>query len=151
MLLALALLATTPPATGTFTCVPKWVHDGDTFTCMDMTRVRVAGINAREVEWDGKRMNDKGCNSNAPCPTVDAITARDRLVALLGKATETDSNGNVHVTGPALQCEANGTTYNRVAAFCRSPVSGDISCAMVASGAGAVWDRFWNQRRCPAR
>jgi endonuclease YncB( thermonuclease family) len=135
-------------AASPFSCSPIWVHDGDTFTCSDMTRVRVAGINAREIGWDGRKNSDKGCNAGAPCPTVDAVAARDRLVALLGKPAGLDANGNMRVTGPVLTCQPNGTTYNRIAAFCRSPVSGDISCAMVASGAGAVWDRFWNNRRC---
>jgi endonuclease YncB( thermonuclease family) len=133
---------------GPFTCSPIWVHDGDTFTCSDMTRVRVAGINAREIGWDGRRNTDNGCNAGAPCPTVDAVAARNRPVELLGKPAGLDSNGNMRVTGPVLTCQPNGTTYNRIAAFCRSPVSGDISCAMVASGAGAIWERFWNNRRC---
>ena len=136
------------PPTGAFSCSPIWVHDGDTFTCSDMTRIRVAGINAREIGWDGRKNSDKGCNSGAPCPTVDAVAARDRLVALLGSPSGLDANGNMRLAGPALTCEPNGTTYNRIAAFCRSPISGNISCAMVASGAAAKWDRFWTGHRC---
>jgi endonuclease YncB( thermonuclease family) len=33
-----------------FTCVPAQVWDGDTFTCADGTKVRVAAIAAREVK-----------------------------------------------------------------------------------------------------
>jgi endonuclease YncB( thermonuclease family) len=133
---------------GIFTCTPIWVHDGDTFTCSDRTRIRVAGINAREIGWDGAKNYDNGCNSSAPCPRLDAVAARDRLVSLIGKPQGLDANGNMRVTGPNLTCEPNGATYNRVAAFCTSPIGGDISCRMVASGAAARWDKFWLRRRC---
>jgi endonuclease YncB( thermonuclease family) len=134
--------------TATFSCSPIGVHDGDTLTCSDMTRVRVAGINAREIGWDGRKNIDQGCNNAAPCPTVDAVAARDRLVTLLGKPAGLDTNGNMRLAGPPLTCVPNGKTYNRVAAFCTTAAGVDVSCAMLASGAAAKWDKFWQGRRC---
>lgn len=136
------------PTGDKFVCTPIWVHDGDTFTCADRTRIRVAGINAREIVWDGMRNSDGGCNNNAPCPPVDAVTARNRLVALLGTPTGVDTNGNMRVAGRAVTCSANGTSYNRVAAFCTTSSGLDISCAMTASGAGVRWERYWLGHHC---
>jgi endonuclease YncB( thermonuclease family) len=136
------------PVSEKFDCTPASVHDGDTFACADGTKVRVAGINAREIEWDGSRMEDAGCNDGAPCPSVDAVAARDKLVALLGHAVRSGSFGRVYVSGPALACASNGTSYDRIAAWCVSPASGDISCDMVKSGAAARWDHFWRDHRC---
>jgi hypothetical protein len=93
-------------------------------------------------------MEDAGCNGNAPCPDLDAVAARDRLVALLGRATGRGPFGRIYVAGPLLTCAANGRSYDRVAAWCVSPVSGDISCDMVSSGAAAQWDKFWQGHAC---
>jgi hypothetical protein len=117
-------------------------------TCVDGTKIRVAGINAREIEWDGARMEDAGCNEGAPCPSLDAVVARDKLVALLGHATGRGPYGRIYVAGPRLACATNGTSYDRIAAWCVSPATGDISCDMVKSGAAAQWDHFWRDHRC---
>lgn len=42
----------------------------------------------------------------------------------------------------------NGTTYNRIAAFCRTAAGVDLSCAMLDSGTVARLDRHWNGHRC---
>jgi endonuclease YncB( thermonuclease family) len=109
-----------------FSCSVWYVHDGDTFRCTNGTRIRVAGIDAREV--------DGSCAPGHPCasaPPEKATAALKRLVE-----------------GQTLTCEPNGTTYNRVAAFCRRPDGVDVSCAMMASGTVARWPRYWKGHRC---
>ena len=65
------------PAGKAFTCTPTAVWDGDgPIWCAEGPKVRIAGVAAREM--------DGSCRPNQPCPTVDAIDARDRLVRLLG-------------------------------------------------------------------
>lgn len=110
-----------------FPCTVASVHDGDTFRCADGTRIRVAGIDAREL--------DGSCAPGHPCasaPPEAATAALDRLV-----------------DGETLSCEPNGTTYKRIAAFCRRPDGVDVSCAMLASGTVALWPRYWKGHRCP--
>lgn len=68
-----------------FTCTPAQVWDGDSFTCADGTKVRVAAIATREIKRVGSRMVDNGCKDNHPCPTMDAVKARDVLVSKLGR------------------------------------------------------------------
>jgi endonuclease YncB( thermonuclease family) len=111
---------------GSFSCSVWYVHDGDTFRCQDGTRVRVAGIDARET--------DRSCAPGHPCasaPPEEATAALKRLVE-----------------GQTLTCEANGTTYDRIAAFCRRSDGVDVSCAMMASGTVTRWDRYWRGHSC---
>src|SRR5207245_2244589 len=95
-----------------FTCTVASITDGDTLRCTDGTRVRIAGINARE--------HDGNCNVGAPCPSASPGEATAALSAL--------------ASGQMLACEANGTTYNRIAAFCRTAAGVDVSCAMLNGG-----------------
>ncbi|HEY1605045.1 MAG TPA: thermonuclease family protein [Allosphingosinicella sp.] len=136
------------PERGAFPCTPSYVHDGDTFRCTDGTRIRVAGINAREIAHEGAETHDNGCNPGAPCPQVDAVAAREKLVRLLGTPGAIDDYGNEHVSGPPLSCDPNGMSYDRIAAFCFTGSGTDISCAMVAGGAAATWPRYWKDHRC---
>ena len=54
-----------------FTCTPVAVWDGDgPIWCMEGPKIRIAGIAAREM--------DGSCQTNQPCPAVDAIDACDR-------------------------------------------------------------------------
>lgn len=111
---------------GRFTCTVASITDGDTLRCTDGARVRIAGINARE--------HDGTCNVGAPCP---AASSAEATAALSGLAS-----------GQVLSCEANGTTFNRIAAFCRNSAGVDLSCAMIHSGTLARWDRHWRGHRC---
>jgi endonuclease YncB( thermonuclease family) len=111
---------------GGFACTVASVTDGDALRCTDGTRVRIAGINARE--------KDGTCNVGAPCPSASAEQATSVLSAL--------------AAGRVLQCQANGTTYDRIAAFCRTADGVDVSCAMMASGTVARSDRYWRGHRC---
>ena len=109
-----------------FACTVASITDGDTLRCTDGTRVRIAGINARE--------HDGNCNVGAPCPSASPGEATAALSAL--------------ASGQMLACEANGTTYNRIAAFCRTAAGVDVSCAMLNGGTVARWDRHWHGHRC---
>jgi hypothetical protein len=53
------------------------------------------------------------------------------------------------VSGPALICRSEGSAGGvRTAAWCVSPRSGDLSCAMVRGGWAHRWDRYWRNHRC---
>lgn len=125
-----------------FTCTPTKVWDGDgPIHCAEGPKVRLAGIAAREM--------DGSCSPGHPCPEASAEAARDTLAGLLGRTTGTGGNGHVLVEGPALQCMSEGSAKgSRTAAWCVSPVAGDLSCAMVASGTAMKWDRYWREGAC---
>lgn len=112
------------PAGERFTCTPTYVWDGDgPALCREDPRVRMAGIAAREL--------DNSCSPGHPCPNATGIEARDALVDFLGTRTGVGRHGHVLINGPALQCRSAGSARgNRTAAWCVSPVHGDISCTM---------------------
>jgi endonuclease YncB( thermonuclease family) len=139
---------TTAHAGARFSCTPAKVWDGDTFTCSDGTKVRVAGINAREVRWTGKTMVDQGCKRNAPCPTTSGLAAREYLARLFGGGRGVGPNGHILVAGPKLECQPNGKSHDRSAGWCSSSRGGDLSCAMVRGGYAMKWPRYWNGHRC---
>ena len=140
----IALLLTVPviPVGETFTCTPTHVWDGDgPVWCDEGPHIRLSGIAAREL--------DGTCSPGHPCPTADAIEARDALVRLLGENIGTSGHGHILVRGPAMQCRSDGSGVgNRTAAWCVSPRGGDINCAMVSGGWAACWDRYWKGHRC---
>jgi endonuclease YncB( thermonuclease family) len=139
-MLTLALLAG-----AAFTCTPVRVWDGDgPIWCAEGPKVRLAGIAAREM--------DGSCRRGHPCPAVSAVQARDRLVMLLGGSRGRSPEGHVLVRGRPLTCHATGSAGGqRVAAWCSMPAVGDLSCAMVRSGAVLPWARYWRGKRCPSR
>lgn len=138
-LLAAAVIV---PAGQSFTCTPVRVWDGDgPVWCAEGPHVRLAGIAARE--------RDGTCRGNQPCPDADSMEARDALVRLVGIPVGSTSEGHILVQGPAMQCLSAGNgTGNRTAAWCVSPRSGDISCAMVADGWALKWPVYWREHRC---
>ena len=142
MILAFLAAVAIVPAGQTFTCTPARVWDGDgPIWCEEGPRVRLAGIAAREM--------DGTCRANQPCPDADASEARDALVKLVGVATGRSPEGHVLVQGPAMSCLSVGDgAGNRTAAWCVSPIGGDISCAMVAGGWALRWPRYWQGRSC---
>jgi endonuclease YncB( thermonuclease family) len=142
MIAALLVLAAVVPAGQTFTCTPTRVWDGDgPVWCAEGPRVRLAGIAAREI--------DGTCRDGQPCPAADAVEARDALVGLIGVATGRSPTGHVLVTGPAMTCQSEGDGVgSRTAAWCVSPVGGDLSCAMVKGGWALKWDMYWRGHRC---
>lgn len=142
MMFTLLLAAAIVPAGQTFDCTPTAVWDGDgPIWCAEGPHIRLAGIATREM--------DGTCRPGHPCPAADPIAARDHLVGLLGKADGVRPTGHVVVVGPVMRCRSAGSAGgNRTAAFCTSPRSGDISCAMVRDGLAAKWDRYWRDHRC---
>lgn len=98
------------------------LHDADgPIRCANGVKIRVAGINAREV--------DGTCRSNAPCPVMrhgQAKPIAERLV--------------LHKT---LTCLPVGTSYNRVVARCTLPDGRSLSCALIASEAAVKWPSYW--------
>ncbi|MGB3806985.1 MAG: hypothetical protein WA936_07285 [Erythrobacter sp.] len=136
------LLLTAIPAGETFTCTPVAVWDGDgPIWCEEGPRIRLSGIAAREM--------DGSCSAGHPCPVAGPIEARDALVRLVGEPTGVGPHGHKTVRGPTMRCVSNGSAGgNRTAVWCVSPRGGDLSCAMVASGMAARWDRYWGSHRC---
>ena len=139
-----ALIADVPivPSGQTFECTPTHVWDGDgPVWCREGPRLRLAGISAREM--------DGTCRAGHPCPRASAEAARNALVSLLGRQTGVGQHGHILVEGPTLSCRSDGSAGgNRTAAWCSSPQSGDINCAMVSGGWALRWDRYWRGHRC---
>lgn len=130
------------PRGQTFTCTPTMVWDGDgPIWCEEGPTVRLAGIAAREM--------DGSCSPGHPCPTASAESARDALVQMLGTPSGFGRNGHIQVTGPSMQCQSEGFGVGRrTAAWCTSPVSGNINCAMVRGGWALKWERYWKDYEC---
>lgn len=125
-----------------FDCTPTHVWDGDgPIWCTEGPRLRLAGVAAREI--------DESCSPGHPCPQATGREARTALVALLGLPIGTGRYGHILVNGPTLTCRSDGPAGgNRTAAWCTSPDSGDINCAMITGGWALRWDRFWNEHLC---
>ena len=95
---------------GLFTCSVATITDGDTLRCTDGTRVRLAGIDAPEIS---------PCAPGRKCVSGDGTASRRSLAGLAHART--------------LRCEAVGTSYKRIVAFC-SAGELDLSCAQVRAG-----------------
>lgn len=127
----------------TFVCTPTAVWDGDgPIWCAEGPKIRISGVAAREM--------DGSCSPGHPCPTVSATDARDRLVKLLGGAIGTLPTGHIKVRSVTMVCVSEGSAGgSRTAAWCTSPVFGDLSCAVVKAGGAVRWDRYWKGHKCP--
>jgi hypothetical protein len=80
---------------------------------------------------------------------VAAIDARNRLVQLLGGPKGKLDTGHIVVRSATMTCVSEGSAGgSRTAAWCRSPVVGDLSCAVVAAGGAVRWPRYWREHRC---
>lgn len=142
--IASAAFASVPvvPAGQSFMCTPTHVWDGDgPIWCQEGPRVRLSGVAAREL--------DGTCKPGHPCPRAGAKAARDALVELVGTRTGVGQYGHILVVGPAMQCHSDGSAGgNRTAAWCVSPRSGDINCAVLNGGWALKWDRYWQEHEC---
>lgn len=139
----LLFLAGSIVASGTtFQCTPTAVWDGDgPVWCAEGPRIRIAGVAAREI--------DESCKPSQPCPAVSGVDARDRLVRLFGGARGKLATGHIVVRAATLTCVSEGSAGGtRTAAWCRSPVAGDLSCAVVNAGGAVRWERYWRDHRC---
>lgn len=111
---------------GTFRCTVTGVHDGDgPIYCAEGPKIRLQAIAARET--------DETCRPGHPCPAASgaAATAALRRLAL----------------GKVLRCEATGTSYSRVTAWCSTAKGVELNCAMVRGGTVAYWRRYDPQGR----
>lgn len=93
------------------------VHDGDTLTIADGTRIRLQGIDANELNGT--------CHTT--CAILSPTDARDNLADL--------------ALGRKITCEKTGTSYRRVTAWC-SVGGRDLSCEQVRIGAAVIWQKF---------
>jgi endonuclease YncB( thermonuclease family) len=125
-----------------FTCSAVAVWDGDgPIWCAEGPRIRIAGVAAREL--------DGSCSPGHPCPTLSGIEARDRFVQLFGGPRGALDTGHIKVSAPPMECVSDGPAGgSRTAAWCRSPVFGDLSCAVVKAGGALRWQRYWREHRC---
>lgn len=125
-----------------FACTPTQIWDGDgPVWCAEGPRIRLAGIAAREI--------DGSCRPGHPCPDADPAASRDALVRLVGRPVGIGPNGHVLVAGPTMRCVSTGSAGgDRTGAWCTSPKSGDISCAMVRGRWAARWLRHWRGHVC---
>lgn len=142
VMLSLLAAISIVPAGQTFQCTPTRVWDGDgPIWCREGPRIRLSGVAAREM--------DGSCSKSQPCPKNDAEDARDALVRLIGKPIGKSRQGHTLVIGPTMTCRSEGGSGgNRTAAWCISPVGGDISCGMVKGGWALKWVRYWKAHRC---
>lgn len=126
-----------------FMCTPIAVYDGDgPVWCEEGPRLRLSGIAAREM--------DGSCRQGHPCPDAAPERARDALVALLGGARGTLSTGHIRVQAQPMRCRSTGEARgNRTGAWCTLADGRDLSCAMIATGTVARWDRYWGRHACP--
>ena len=110
----------------TFSCTVTKVHDGDgPIWCAEGLKVRLTAISAREL--------DGSCAPGHPCPSASGQQAQQALWRL--------------ARGQRLRCEATGTSYRRVTAWCWRPVGVELNCAMLKSGTVVRWDKFDRHRR----
>lgn len=118
-----------------FFCLVASVHDGDTFTCSDRTKVRIAGVQAPDFT------DTDPCKRGAPGYICDNDAARrsQRIIV----AT---------IKGKTLYCRQVDKSWSRAVAVCTLPDGGDLSCSAISSGAAVRWDRYWRRYRmapCP--
>ena len=142
MLSAILLATAVVPAGKTFACTPVAVYDGDgPIWCAEGPRIRVAGIAAREM--------DGTCRSNQPCPKATPEQSRAALTKLVGTPVGRKPTGHIIVRGPKMRCRSEGNGVGkRTAAWCVSPVGGDLSCSMVQGGWALKWSRYWRKHLC---
>jgi endonuclease YncB( thermonuclease family) len=142
MSILLILAASIVPAGQSFDCTLTRVWDGDgPIWCAEGPRIRLSGIATREIGGT--------CRDNQPCPAADAEEARDALVRFVGRPTGSSREGHVLVDGPTMRClSVGGGGGSRTAAWCVSPIGGDLSCAMVQGGYALRWEQYWKDHRC---
>ena len=115
-----------PEPAGRFSCQVIRVHDGDgPIWCAEGAKIRLTAIAAREL--------DETCRPGHPCPAASGASARKALHRL--------------AMGEALSCEATGTSYGRVTAWCWRGDGVELNCAMVTSGHALRWARYDPARR----
>ena len=111
-------------ATAFFVCTAPSITDGDTVRCADGTRVRLAAIDAPEITE---------CRKGRACAPGNGQTSKRVLGQLIG--------------GRSLYCDASGTSYNRIVAWCRAKGGEDLSCAMWRGGYAIRLEQYDRENR----
>ena len=148
-MIALVVLAyvAVVPAGQTFTCTPTRMWDADgPIWCAEGPRVRLDGIAAREM--DGR------CRPGHPCPAMEPMAARARLVGILAPArTQHLKSRHIALEGAlSLTCKSSGSAKgNRTGAICRTVSNDDVSCAFIQAGAALEWRRYSGGRYADCR
>lgn len=133
ILLTLALQAAT--------CTPALIYDADTLTCADGTKLRIAGINGRELKGPP-------CPRDYPCPAMSAVKARAVLAHLLGATViGTRPTGHLVVRAAPFRYQRVARSYDRVVATVTLRNGADLRCSMVRAGAAADWPQFVRRYR----
>lgn len=101
------------------------VHDGDTWTLCDGTRVRLAEIDAPEFE-SSPRCTDPRRRARAVCDNALAERSRDALAALLAQGALCVDLGPDRYRRRLYRCTVNGR---------------DVGEAMVSGGYATWWAR----------
>lgn len=128
------------------TCTPALIYDADTFTCADGTKLRVAGVNSRELTGNP-------CPRDYPCPEMSAAEARQVTVRLLrGQVLGVRPTKHLIVRAPAIRYRVVDRNRDRLVAVITLPGGADLRCALRTAGAVAEWQKFvrkYHLRRCP--
>jgi endonuclease YncB( thermonuclease family) len=131
LLLAAALATISIPAGQSFAGVVTRVYDADgpidvTIAPGRRVKIRLQGVGA--VEADGS------IRPGQPHGILDPKEARRRTAAI--------------AMGRRLACVSKGSAgRDRTAAWCTLPDGRDLSCAVIASDAGARWAKYDPRRR----
>lgn len=93
-------------AAAMFLCPVASVYDGDTLTCLDGARVRLAAVDAPEI---------RKCREGRICAPGDPKRSKARLEKL--------------TLGRTLVCSPTGKSWGRIVAYC-SVMGPDLSCSL---------------------
>lgn len=117
---------------GRFPCTVSKVHDGDgPIWCQERDaagktiKIRLQAVAAREL--------DETCSPGHPCPDATGAEAQQALEGL--------------ALGRTLECEATGTSYSRLTAWCWREDGVELNCAMVENGTALRWAKYDRERR----
>ncbi|MBA3677837.1 MAG: thermonuclease family protein [Sphingosinicella sp.] len=109
-----------------FICTVTSVWDGDgPIHCAEGQKIRLHAIAAREI--------DETCTAGHPCPSASGAEAKRALQRF--------------ALGQTLRCEATGTSYARMTAWCWRRDGLELNCAMIRSGTALRWDKYDRQRK----
>lgn len=108
-----------------FLCTAIANYDGDTLTCREGQKVRLAAVDAPEI---------RGCHGRRGriCVPGDGQASKRALAGM--------------IAGKTLRCEKVGMSYQRTVAWCAAD-GRDLSCQMMRQGFAAYVPRYDARRR----
>lgn len=124
-----------------FVCTPVAIWDSDGHLwCAEGPRIRIAGVAGREL--------DGSCRSNQPCPALDPLTARLRVIrAIGGRVTGTMPTKHLRIVAPAMRCVGYEMSHTRVVASCTLASGADLRCSLLKAGAVVEWASYSRRYR----